>query len=59
MKETSMRKMRPFHAATKHSTSQPSYLLPVQAQELRIVSSLCTAREVAEATNATRLSTAA
>jgi hypothetical protein len=55
-----MRMIYPFHS-TKHLTTQPSYLLPAQTQELRIVSSLPTAREVTEAANATatHLSTAA
>jgi len=53
--------IRRFHYATKHQTPQPSYLLPTQARELRILPSLRTAREVAETLNATatHLSTAA
>jgi hypothetical protein len=53
--------IRRFQYTTKRQLPQPSYLLPTQAQELRILPSLRTAGEVAEALNATtfHLATAA
>jgi hypothetical protein len=56
-----MRMILQFRHVTKRRSAQPSYLLPIQAQELHILSSLRTAREVADALNATaiQLSTAA
>jgi hypothetical protein len=56
-----MEMIRRFHSTTKRQTPQPSYLLPTQAQELHVLPSLRTAREVAQALNATafQLTTAA
>jgi hypothetical protein len=56
-----MRMIRRLQYPTKRQMPQTSYLLPTQAQELRILPSLRTAREVAEARNATaiQLTTAA
>ena len=50
-----MRMIRRFHYTTKRQTPQPSYLLPTQTQEVRVLPSLRTAREVAQALNATAI----
>jgi hypothetical protein len=48
-------RIRRFRYTTKRQTPRPSYLLPTEAQELRILPSLRTAREVAQAINASAI----
>jgi hypothetical protein len=50
-----MRMIRRFQYTTKPQKPQPSYLLPAHGQELRILPTLLTAREVAQALNATAI----